>query len=407
MNVSIRLSVMMFLQYAIWGSWYVTVGNYMDNIGMTSVIHWAYTVGPIASIASPFFLGMIADRYFSSERVISTLHLIGGLALIISPAVAEGTEQSATFFILLLLLNQLCYMPTVALTNSLAFTHMTDQEKQFPLIRVFGTIGWIAAGIFVSGILEADETAIPLTVAGITSIFMGVFSYTLPHTPPPAKEKTTSFKQIIGLEALRKLNNKPFIVFIISSFLLCIPLAVYYAYAPVFVNESGIENPAFKMSFGQMSEVLFILLMPVLFPKIGIKKMLLIGMGAWVLRYALFALGAPDTIVWMIMFGIILHGICYDFFFVAGFIYVDKKASPEIRGQAQGIVVLATYGFGMLVGSQVAGFIFNNIIISEGYEALVQWQTFWILPAVLAAAVITLFWILFNDKEAEKRQGLK
>ncbi|MDX1699256.1 MAG: MFS transporter [Melioribacteraceae bacterium] len=405
MNVSIRLSIMMFLQYAIWGSWYVTVGNYMDNVGMTSVIHWAYTVGPIASIASPFFLGMVADRYFSSEKVISTLHLIGGIALILSPMVAEGDGKSSTLFILLLLLNQLCYMPTVALTNSLAFTHMTNQEKQFPLIRVFGTIGWIAAGILVSGILEADETSIPLTVAGITSIFMGIFSFTLPHTPPPAKETTKSFKQIIGFDALKQLNNKPFIVFIISSFLLCIPLAVYYAYAPVFVNESGIENPAFKMSFGQMSEVLFILLMPVLFPKIGIKKMLLIGMGAWVLRYALFALGAPDTIVWMIMFGIILHGICYDFFFVAGFIYVDKKASAEIRGQAQGIVVLATYGLGMLIGSQVAGLVFNNIITSEGLEALMQWQLFWIMPAVLAAVVMTFFWVFFNDKEAEKSRS--
>ena len=405
MNVSIRLSIMMFLQYAIWGSWFVTVGNYMDKVGMTSVIHWAYTVGPIASIASPFFIGMVADRYFSSEKVLSTLHLIGGLALILSPLVAEGGSQSATLFILLLLLNQLCYMPTVALTNSLAFTHMTNQEKQFPLIRVFGTIGWIAAGIFVSSILEADETSIPLTVAGITSIFMGVFSFTLPHTPPPAKESTKSFKQIIGFDALKKLNNKPFIVFIISSFLLCIPLAVYYAYAPVFVNESGIENPAFKMSFGQMSEVVFILLMPVLFARIGIKKMLLIGMSAWVLRYILFALGAPDTIVWMIMFGIILHGICYDFFFVAGFIYVDKKASADIRGQAQGIVVLATYGLGMLIGSQIGGLIFNNIITSEGVGALMQWQTFWILPAVLAAVVTAFFWISFNDEEVEKKRS--
>ena len=402
MSVNIRLSIMMFLQYAIWGSWYVTVGNYMDKIGMTSVIHWAYTVGPIASIVSPFFLGMIADRFFSSEKVISTLHLIGGVTMLLSTMVSEGENQSSTLFILLLLFNQLCYMPTVALTNSLAFTHMTNQEKQFPVIRVFGTIGWIVAGIFVSGILEADETSIPLQVAGITSIFMGVFSFALPHTPPPAKGVKSSLSKILGLEAIKKLNDKPFIVFIISSFLICIPLAVYYAYAPVFVNESGIENPAFKMSFGQMSEVVFILIMPLLFPKIGIKNMLLIGMGAWVLRYVLFALGAPDTVIWMILLGIILHGICYDFFFVAGFIYVDKKASPDIRGQAQGIVVLATYGLGMLIGSQVAGFLFNNIITSEGIDALIQWQTFWIIPAILAAVVMVFFWILFNDQKVNK-----
>jgi len=402
MSINIRLSIMMFLQYAIWGSWYVTVGNYMDKIGMTGVIHWAYTVGPIASIASPFFLGMIADRFFSSEKVISTLHLMGGIAILLSTMVSEGESQSSTLFIILLLLNQLCYMPTVALTNSLAFTHMTNQEKQFPVIRVFGTIGWIVAGIFVSGILEADETSIPLQVAGITSIFMGIFSFTLPHTPPPAKGKKSSVGEIIGLDAIKRLNDKPFIVFIISSFLICIPLAVYYAYAPVFVNESGLENPAFKMSFGQMSEVIFILLMPLLFPKIGIKNMLLIGMGAWVLRYVLFSIGAPDTIIWMILFGIILHGICYDFFFVAGFIYVDKKASPEIRGQAQGIVVLATYGLGMLIGSQVAGFLFNNIITSEGLDALLQWQTFWILPAILAAVVMIFFWTFFNDEKVNK-----
>jgi nucleoside transporter len=393
----------MFLQYAIWGSWYVTVGNYMDKIGMTSYIHWAYTVGPVASIISPFFLGMVVDRYFSTEKVIGTLHLIGGLALLLSPIVAEGKGQSSTLFILLLLINQLCYMPTIALTNSLAFAQMEDQEKQFPIIRVFGTIGWIIAGIFVSGILEADENSLPLKVAGIISIFMGMFSFTLPHTPPPAKDKSISLSKILGVDALKQLNNKPFIVFIISSFLLCIPLAVYYAYAPVFVNESGIENPAFKMSFGQMSEVLFILLMPALFPKIGIKNMLLLGMGAWVLRYILFAFGASDTIVWMILFGIILHGICYDFFFVAGFIYVDKKARVDIRGQAQGFVVLATYGLGMLIGSQIGGLIFNNIITSEGQEVLLQWQTFWILPAILAAVVMTFFWIFFNDKEVEKK----
>jgi len=405
MSISVRLGIMMFLQYAIWGAWFVTVGNYMDKIGMTSVIHWAYTVGPIASIVSPFFLGMIADRYFSTERVISTLHLVGGIALLLAPMVAEGNSQSSTFFILLLLLNQLCYMPTVALTNSLAFTHMTNQEKQFPVIRVFGTLGWIVVGVFVSGILEADSTSIPLQVAGITSIFMSLFSFTLPHTPPPAKGEKSSLNKILGIDALKKLNSKPFIVFIVSSFLICIPLAVYYAYAPIFVNSSGMENPAFKMSFGQMSEVIFILIMPLLFPKIGIKNMLLIGMGAWVLRYVLFALGAPDTTVWMIMFGILLHGICYDFFFVAGFIYVDKKASAEIRGQAQGIVVLATYGLGMLIGSQVAGLIFNNTITLDGLNALLQWQQFWIIPAVFAAVVMIFFWTTFNDNEVEEKLG--
>ncbi|MCP5064006.1 MAG: nucleoside permease, partial [Ignavibacteriae bacterium] len=330
MSIKLRLSVMMFLQYAIWGSWYVTVGNYMSAIGMSSTIHWAYTVSPIAAIISPFFLGMVADRFFATEKVLGVLHLIGGAAIILTPFVAEGTSASPTWFILLLLVHMLSYMPTVGLTNTLAFANLNDQEKEFPLIRVFGTLGWIAAGIFVSKILGADETSLPLTVAGIASILMGVFSFTLPHTPPPAKGEKTSFRKILGFDAIKKLSTKPFIIFIISSFLISIPLAVYYAYAPVFVNSSGIENPAFVMSFGQMSEVVFILIMPLLLPRFGIKKTLLIGMGAWALRYVLFAAGAEDQIVWMIMSGVILHGICYDFFFVAGFIYVDKTASADI-----------------------------------------------------------------------------
>ncbi len=396
MSMKFKLSLMMFLQYVIWGSWYVTVGNYMSAIGMSSTIYWAYTVSPIAAIISPFFLGMVADRFFATEKVLGILHLIGGAAMILAPFVAEGNSASPTLFIILLLVHMLSYMPTVGLTNSLAFAHLTNQEKEFPIIRVFGTIGWIAAGIFVSKILGADETSLPLRIAGIAGIFMGAFSFTLPHTPPPAKGEKTSIRKIIGIDAIKKLNSKSFTVFIISSFLISIPLAVYYAYAPVFVNSSGIENPAFVMSFGQMSEVLFILIMPLLFPILGVKKMLLTGMGAWVLRYLLFAAGADDTIIWMILSGIILHGICYDFFFVAGFIYVDKTAPVDIRGQAQGFIILATYGLGMLIGSQVAGYLFNNIITGGN---LGEWQNFWVIPSVFAAAVMLFFGIMFKNTE--------
>ena len=399
MSIKLRLSIMMFIQYAIWGAWYVTVGNFMNAMGMSSTIHWAYTVSPIAAIISPFFLGMIADRYFATEKVLGILHLVGGVAIILAPFVAEGTSASPTLFILLLLVHMLSYMPTIGLTNSLAFANLNNQEKEFPLIRVFGTIGWIVAGIFVSKILGADETSLPLTVAGIASILMGIFSFTLPHTPPPAKDEKTSFRKILGFDAIKKLNTKPFIVFIVSSFLISIPLAVYYAYAPVFVNSSGLENPAFVMSFGQMSEVVFILIMPLLLPRFGIKKTLLIGMGAWALRYVLFAAGAEDAVVWMIMSGVILHGICYDFFFVAGFIYVDKTASDDIRGQAQGFVILATYGLGMLIGSQIAGLLFNNIITGS---SLAEWQNFWIIPAIFAAVVMLIFGVMFKDSAKSK-----
>ncbi|MCB9218281.1 MAG: MFS transporter [Ignavibacteriales bacterium] len=393
MSVKIRLGLMMFLQYAIWGAWYVTVGNYMNTIGMTSVIHWAYTVSPISSIISPFFLGMIADRFFATERVLGILHIIGGISILLTPLAAA---VSPTFFILLLLIHMLAYMPTVGLTNTLAFANLSNQEKDFPLIRVFGTIGWIIAGIFVSKILGADESSLPLTIAGIASLLMGFFSFTLPHTPPPAKGEKTSFRKIIGIDAIKKLNTKSFVIFIISSFLISIPLAVYYAYAPVFLNETGIENPAFVMSFGQMSEVVFILIMPMLFPILGVKKMLLTGMGAWALRYFLFALGADESIAWMIISGVILHGICYDFFFVAGFIYVDKTAPVDIRGQAQGFIILATYGFGMLIGSQIAGLLFNNIISGTN---LLEWQNFWFIPAIFATVVMIFFGTMFKENK--------
>jgi nucleoside transporter len=402
-NVYAGLSAMMFIEFFIWGAWYVTVGNYMAKIGMSSVIHWAYTVSPIAAIVSPFFLGMITDRFFSTEKVLGVLHLIGGVAIFCAPYVAEGSNASPTLFILLLLLHMLCYMPTIGLVNSLAFHHIANQEKQFPVVRVFGTIGWIVAGVFVSKMLGADESAIPLHVAGIASLVMGIYSFFLPHTPPAGTGEKASFRKIIGLDALAKLKSRHFNVFIISSFLICIPLAVYYAFAPVFVNVSGITNPAFKMSFGQIAEAIFILLMPLLFIRFGVKWMLVTGMLAWVTRYVLFAIAAPASVMWMILTGIILHGICYDFFFIAGQIYVDKKSTSEIRGQAQGFLVLATYGLGMLIGSQIAGKLFNTIVTGNNEQALLQWRTFWTVPAILAGAVMIVFGILFNDKGVDKR----
>jgi nucleoside transporter len=393
-SIYLQLSGMMFLEFFVWGAWYVTVGNYMTRIGMSDLVYWAYAVGPIGAIISPFFLGMVADRFFSTEKVLGGLHLIGGVALFLAPLAAES--GASLWFILLLLVHMLCYMPTVGLANALAFHHITDQEKYFPVIRVFGTIGWIIAGVLVSAVLGADETGLPLRIAGIAGVVMGVYAYSLPHTPPAAKEKVT-VRQVLGLDALAQLKSPSFLVFIISSFLICIPLSTYYAYAPVYVNFNGIVNPAFKMSFGQMSEALFIVLMPLFFRFLGIKWMLLTGMLAWVLRYALFALAAPASIFWMIMGGIMLHGICYDFFFVAGQIYVDKVSTKEIRGQAQGFLVLMTYGAGMFIGAQISGWLHNSIVTSAGAEAAAQWQTFWTIPAVIAAAVVVLFVILFRD----------
>ena len=394
-----QLSVMMFLEFFVWGAWYVTVANYMGEHNMKEYVYWAFTVGPIAALISPFFLGMVADRFFPTQRVLGVLHLIGGVAMFCAPFAISNP----ILFILLLLLHMLCYQPTIGLANTLAFHHIGQQEKEFPIIRAFGTIGWIVAGILVSGILGADKTAIPLRVAGVAGVIMGFYSFTLPHTPPPAAGKKTTFREIAGLDAISKLSSRSFNVFILSSLLICIPLAAYYSYAQMFVGDAGFTKPGFSLSFGQMSEAVFIVLLPFFFRKLGVKWTLFVGMLAWVLRYALFALGAPDAVVWMIYGGIVLHGICYDFFFVTGQIYVDKKATPEIRGQAQGFIVLVTYGIGMLIGAQVTGWLFNSTVTETGLAALPQWRSFWWLPAVFAAVVMVLFGLFFSDRARGKK----
>lgn len=399
-----RLSFMMFLQFFVWGAWYVTVGNYMTEIGMNEITHWAYTVSPVAAIISPFFLGMVADRYFSTQKVLGILHLIGGAALLLAPAFSG----SPLLFILALLVNMLCYMPTLGLSNSLAFHHITDQERQFPRVRVFGTIGWIIAGILVSAVLGADKTAIPFYVAGAAGIALGVYSFSLPHTPAPSRGKKATIGAIIGMDAFKQLRGRSFFVFVLSAMLISIPLAAYYNFAPIFVASSGLEDPAFKMSFGQMSEFLFMLAMPFFFVRLGVKKMLLAGMFAWVLRYVLFALGAEEGTVWLIMGGIILHGVCYDFFFVTGQVYVDKKSTPEIRGQAQGFLVLITYGIGMLIGAQISGMVYNLFLRDTATLTPLQWQDFWYIPAGFAAVVLVFFALFFQDeiKKSERKGAI-
>ncbi|MFK7778830.1 MAG: nucleoside permease [Gimesia sp.] len=397
LNIGIRLSIMMFLEFFVWGAWYVTVGNYMGANGMGDAIYWAYTVGPIAAIISPFLLGMIADRFFASERVLALLMIAGGAAIYFAPSMVGKDGEGSLSFILLLLLHMLCYMPTLGLTNTIAFTHLKNQQLWFPLIRVFGTLGWIAANYIVSQVLDADKTSTPLLIAGGAGVVMGIYSLTLPHTPPLSKGKAITVRDILGLDSLALLKDRSFLVFMVSSLLICIPLAAYYAYAPVFVSDAGIEKPAFKMSFGQMSEVLFMVAMPIFFKLLGVKRMLLFGMFAWVVRYALFAAGASDGVTWMIIGGILLHGICYDFFFVTGQIYVDQKAGPAIRAQAQGFLVFATQGVGMLVGALISGNLINAIVVGDGPAKLQAWKDFWIYPAVAAFVIMVVFMLLFKD----------
>ena len=410
--IGARLSAMMFLQFFIWGAWYVTIGNYMAAQGMADLTHWPYTVNPVAAIIAPFFLGLVADRFFATEKVLGVLHILGGLVMFAVPS-ATG---SPTTFILLLLLYNLCYMPTLGLANSLAFHNIDNQEKQFPMIRVFGTIGWIVAGLFIgyvlgqfSGVELPDRTPLPLYTTAAASLLLGIYSYTLPSTPPPAAGEKVSLQSIVGLDALRQLGSRSFYVFVACSFLVCIPLAAYYNFAPIFaanaVYDQGVSNaltqllpnPSSLMSMGQMSEVVFMLLMPLLFARLGVKWMLAIGMAAWILRYALFAMGAPEAVFWMVAAGILMHGICYDFFFVTGQIYVDKKSTPAVRGQAQGFLVLVTYGLGMFIGAQIAGSLFNGFLGDASALSLERWHDFWLVPAGFALVVLLVFLASFRD----------
>ena len=407
-GVRLRLSIMMFLQFFIWGAWYTTIAVFMTSQGMETLTHWPYTVNPIAAIIAPFFVGLVADRFFATEKVFGLLHLLGGILLLLAP----HTVGNSTTFIGMLLLYNLCYMPTLALSSSLAFANLADQEKSFPRIRVWGTIGWIVAGLFISFVLSrfvtgetrAEATAMPLYSAGIASLVLAAFSFVLPHTPPSARGQAVSARSILGLDAFRQLGSPSFYVFIASALLICIPLAAYYNYTQLYLVAANVPNIAATQTLGQVSETLFMLVMPLMFARLGVKWMIAVGMLAWVLRYVLFSLGAPDAVYWMIALGIALHGICYDFFFVTGQIYVDKKSTPAIRGQAQGFFVFVTYGVGMLIGAQVAGNVYNRYLAGTQTLTLDQWRSFWLLPAAFAAVILVFFALAFRDREVDSRR---
>lgn len=402
-----QLSLMMFLEFFIWGAWYTTIAIYMTAHGMKDLTFWPFTVNPAAAIIAPFFVGLIADRYFATEKVLGVLHILGAVFMFLTP-MATGNP---TLFILLLLAYNLCYMPTMSLANTLTFHNIENQEKNFPMIRVFGTIGWIVAGLlisfglvyFVSSDVHPEQTALPLYLTAGGSLVLGIFSFSLPHTPPPALGKKVSMRSILGIDALKQLGSKSFYIFLISSFLICIPLAAYYNFTQLFLEGTGFTKIAATQTIAQMSEWGFMLLMPLFFRRLGVKWMLAVGMLAWGVRYALFALGAPDAVTWMIILGIALHGMCYDFFFVTGQIYVDKKSTPQIRGQAQGLIVLITYGVGMLVGAQIAGRLFNSFLGSEKALTLTQWNQFWWIPSIFAIVVLVFFIFAFNDKKVDKK----
>jgi len=399
MNVKVRteLSIMMFLQFFIWGAWAVTLGSYLNAIEFSGTwISRAYATTAIAAIVSPFFIGMVADRFFSAQKVLGILHLLGAVLMF---AATRVTDPIAFFVVLLAY--ALCYMPTLALVNAIAFKQIDDTERQFPAIRVFGTIGWIVAGLAITGVSRAldkniEPTNIPLLMAAGCSLLMGLYSFALPKTPPAAAGKQVSIGDILGLDALKLMKDLSFTVFVLASLLICIPLAFYYNFTNMFLNEVGWADVAGKMTFGQMSEVAFMLVMPFFFKRLGIKYMLLVGMLAWVARYGFFAYGNTGSMVWMFYLGILLHGICYDFFFVTGQIYVDKVAPESIRASAQGFIALVTYGVGMAIGSLlVAGAVVDSFAIEEGGHV---WRNIWLVPAGMALVVAVLFTFLFRTK---------
>ncbi|MEM9237256.1 MAG: MFS transporter [Verrucomicrobiota bacterium] len=446
-----RLSLMMFLQFFAWGSWFATLKLAFSTNDLGDFIGGAFESAPIAAIFAPLFLGLVADRFFPSEKVMAVLMLIGsGLMLWIARLAPEGAEKGPQI-VWLMVAYMCCYMPTLGLANTITFTHLP--QDQFPKVRVWGTIGWIVAGLGLGFAGWSDSLNIFWLAAG-SSLLLGLFSLTLPTTPAPAKGEPLNVRSLLMLDAFKLFRDPAFAVFAVCSCLICIPLAYYYGQTSDFLGAAGYKEAGSFMTIGQMSEIVFMLMIPFFFRKLGVKLMLLIGMGCWVARYALFAAGAPDQVAWMLFLGVALHGICYDFFFVTGFIYTDKKAPKAIRGQAQSLLVFLTQGLGMFFGFRFAfggGFPFSGTqlpntisagesvygtppsadlvnaiadanadapvkstmeslagMFGKGYpegidseliaSSMGEWKLYWTYPMILAVVILVIFAISFWDR---------
>lgn len=394
MNLSsrIRLSILFFFQFAIWSSWSISLGTWMKNTIHFDAVQtgFAYGATSIAAMLSPFFVGMVADRFFPAQRILGVLHLLGGIALYLTPhAAASGFG----LFYVVMLLHVLCYMPTLALVNSVAFSQMTDSAKGFGGIRVFGTFGWIAAG-YVIGTQNLSASPWQFTIGAGISIALSIYCFFfLPDVPPKARGQAVTFRDVLGLDALQLLKDRSFAIFSIASFLICIPLAFYYSGVGRFLADVGVKEVESKVIYGQVSEILFMLLFPVLFARLGVKKMLMLGMACWAVRYYLFSQGNAGPAYWMLVVGLALHGPCFDLFFVTGQVYVDQQAHEKIRSAAQGFIAFITYGAGMLVGSLLQGYVIEHYTTNGA----INWPPTWIIPAVGAVGVLLLFAAFFTD----------
>jgi len=410
MNATTRfqLSFMMFLEFFIWGGWFVTMGTFLgNNLGATGAeTGMAYSTQSWGAIIAPFIIGLIADRFFNAERILGVLHLIGALLMY---QMYLATDFAA--FYPYVLGYMIAYMPTLALVNSVSFNQMKDPAKDFSLIRVWGTVGWIVAGLAISYLFHWDPNPEiadgkgmlqnTFLMVAVASAVLGLFSFSLPKTPPQANDGSRlSLGDILGLDALKLLKDRNFLIFFVSSILICIPLAFYYQNANPFLSEIGVENATGKMTIGQISEVLFMLLLPYFFKKFGFKTTILVGMLAWALRYILFAYGNSGELAFMLLFGIALHGICYDFFFVSGQIYTNSKAGEKVKSAAQGLITLATYGVGMLIGFYIAGKITDAHVVDQGHD----WTAIWQLPALFAVAVFVIFALFFKNESIDYKE---
>ncbi|SFG66580.1 MFS transporter [Pedobacter insulae] len=400
-TIRIKLSFMMFLEFFIWGSWFVTLGTFLASNLTASGSQTAsvFSTQSWGAIIAPFIIGLIADRYFNAEKILGFLHIVGAVLMY---QMYNATDIAV--FYPYVFGYMVLYMPTLALVNSVSFNQMKDPEKEFSIIRIWGTLGWIGAGLLISFYFHWDSkeaTADGLLkntflMAGVASLILGLFSFVLPKTPPKATTgEKVSISELLGLDALKLLKDRNFLIFFISSILICIPLAFYYQNANLFLSTIGVDNPTGKMTIGQVSEVLFLLFLPVFFKKFGFKRTILVGMLAWAIRYAFFAYGNSGELSFLLILGIALHGICYDFFFVSGQIYTNSKAGEKFKSSAQGLITLATYGVGMLIGFEVAGFISDSYKVADG---TMDWKMIWIIPAGIALVVFLLFALLFNDK---------
>lgn len=415
-SVKIRLSIMMFLQFFLWGSFFVTLGSYLgvlfkDEEDLNTKIGHIYSTQTWAALFAPVIVGFVADRLINKERVNGVLLLLGAAMLWSCSTITESFTQ----FYWAMMAFFLCYMPTLALVNAITFQNVESIEEEFPKIRVWGTIGWIIAGLVVSeslfglasfpvlpGISGAGSTAFPLKLAAVISVIYGLYSFTLPPSPPQGRDKPVSIAKVLGLDAVQLFRDTSWAIFAVCSFLICVPLAFYYARTNEFVSSVAFgDSSAGVMALGQVSEILFMLLVPFFLRKLGVKKMLLVGMCAWAARYVLFGL-MPDSKA-MLVLGIALHGICYDFFFVTGQLYTDRKAPESIRTSAQALLGLLTYGAGMLLGNLVLGpwgdYIELDPTTGEGWLAGASY--FWLMPASLAAGIAALFLLTFWDRSVD------